>query len=258
MDLNESFGELLDGLDPFQDEQTTENKVYDPLAPVNKRKSRTEDEQRSVRPRRVFKKLDTELLLSEKGLSRLRHEAPWLRFKGRGYEDMDLARIIEFYQMWAHDLYPRLPLRDFSQKVLKATANERCKTMLAAWQDEYENAHRMPAEELSELRVQDEEEETDEEETETSSRSSALDPPHSALDAIKHTIQQPISLSTPPKVDQAKVNRAAALAKLAARKKEQTQQRLYAESQQAQEEQHTHEGYDDYEEDPGAEYLDDM
>jgi hypothetical protein len=37
---------------------------------------------------------------------------------------------MEFYQMWAHSLYPRLNLRDFSKRVVKVCGQRQCKVRL--------------------------------------------------------------------------------------------------------------------------------
>lgn len=67
-------------------------------------------------------KLDETLLFSPLGLPRLRDDLlPRLlkRTRGRGHELADLDRIIEGYQFWAHELYPKAKFRDVIKIVSK-------------------------------------------------------------------------------------------------------------------------------------------
>ncbi|KAL0090293.1 replication fork protection component Swi3-domain-containing protein [Phycomyces blakesleeanus] len=325
-DLNDSFYDLLGDLDPFGNStsnDTSQNTPsnFDPLAGRgNKRSSGDgdEDEEAPIRAKRQYKKLDADLMLSDKGLPRIRHEAPWLHFKGRGYEDLDLARLMEFYHIWADNLFPRLPFSDFSHAVLKATANGRCQTALATWQDEFEAKRNAvqhkddgPTDigELSGMTVEDEENErqtlssttttttataaataprnlsSPQRETSTaSSSSSSLQPVNTSTSSRSHIINAFVTTSidqddssddeeplfqfpkaspniiaaavskkkqeTPRVPNPAKANRAAALAKLAARKREQEKQRM--------ESMRNNDSEDEDEEDPGAEYINDM
>jgi hypothetical protein len=76
-------------------------------------------------------------LLSSKGISRIRYESPFIKFKGRGHEAEDLAKLMRYYQLWAHNLYPRLRYQDFVSRVVKVTPKKRCKVTLTEWQQEY-------------------------------------------------------------------------------------------------------------------------
>ncbi|KAI9032746.1 replication fork protection component Swi3-domain-containing protein [Phycomyces nitens] len=306
-DLNDSFYDLLGDLDPFGKTtgETSQNtsSTFDPLAARGNKRAGEEEE--PVRAKRHFKKLDADLMLSDKGLPRIRHEAPWLRFKGRGYEDLDLARLMEFYHIWADNLFPRLAFSDFSHSVLKATANARCQTVLSTWQDEFESKRdrvhqedngQAQAGELSGMTVEDEENERRASSSTTHvprpTRSPVL-PPHETTTESSPTLNttptrshinnafaatpinqddssddeeplfqfpksSPNPIVAPPKPkehtpkvpDPAKANRAAALAKLAARKREQERQRMASMRHDDSE--------DEDEEDPGAEYINDM
>ncbi|CAO3665668.1 unnamed protein product [Umbelopsis ramanniana] len=59
-----------------------------------------------------------------------------MKFYGKGREDEDLKRIMEFYQMWAHSLYPRLNMKDFSDRVVKVCSKRQCKETLNVWRQE--------------------------------------------------------------------------------------------------------------------------
>ncbi|RUS25653.1 hypothetical protein BC938DRAFT_471839 [Jimgerdemannia flammicorona] len=75
-------------------------------------------------------------LLSNKGLSQLRHKGLKLRFQGKGNEAKDLRKLMNFYQIWAHALYPRVQFRDFVRKAEKTCREKRCRVHLAQWQNE--------------------------------------------------------------------------------------------------------------------------
>ncbi|KAK2038020.1 replication fork protection component Swi3 [Colletotrichum somersetense] len=65
-------------------------------------------------------KLDEALLLSEKGIPKLRKRAANLRFKGRGHEFSDAAHLLAFYQLWLDDLFPKAKFLDALAMVEKA------------------------------------------------------------------------------------------------------------------------------------------
>lgn len=51
-------------------------------------------------------------LLSDKGIPKLRKKFETLRFKGKGHEFSDAARLLEFYQLWLDDLFPKARFLD--------------------------------------------------------------------------------------------------------------------------------------------------
>ncbi|KAK8102114.1 replication fork protection component Swi3-domain-containing protein [Apiospora sp. TS-2023a] len=57
-------------------------------------------------------KLDTPRLLSDKGIPKLRRKARELKFKGKGHEFSDTARLLSFYQLWLDDLFPKAKFLD--------------------------------------------------------------------------------------------------------------------------------------------------
>ncbi|EFQ26865.1 replication Fork Protection Component Swi3 [Colletotrichum graminicola] len=65
-------------------------------------------------------KLDETRLLSENGIPKLRKRATNLRFKGRGHEFSDAARLLAFYQLWLDDLFPKAKFLDALAMVEKA------------------------------------------------------------------------------------------------------------------------------------------
>ncbi|KAI8141846.1 replication fork protection component Swi3-domain-containing protein [Fennellomyces sp. T-0311] len=165
MDIDELDNLLLDDYDPFP--KATANEVpkdqdtivFDPLASTSGKRS--EDGLATTSKRRKFKKLDADVLLDEKGLARLRHETVWLNFQGKGHEDEDLRKLMDYYTVWAHSLYPRLQIRDFSRMVTKATAQPRVKYALKQWQDEYYEKQSALNDNPAETNRPDEEDEDD-------------------------------------------------------------------------------------------------
>ncbi|XP_075934625.1 TIMELESS-interacting protein [Anarhichas minor] len=64
-------------------------------------------------------KLDSQRLISERGLPALRTLFDNVRFKGRGHEAEDLRLLMQKMENWAHRLYPKLQFEDFIDKVEK-------------------------------------------------------------------------------------------------------------------------------------------
>ncbi|XP_068584870.1 TIMELESS-interacting protein [Cebidichthys violaceus] len=64
-------------------------------------------------------KLDSQRLISERGLPALRTLFDNVRFKGKGHEAEDLRLLMQKMENWAHRLYPKLQFEDFIDKVEK-------------------------------------------------------------------------------------------------------------------------------------------
>ncbi|KAI1325690.1 Swi3-domain-containing protein [Xylariaceae sp. FL0255] len=65
-------------------------------------------------------KLDETRLLSENGIPKLRTKARSLKFKGKGHEFSDTAKLLSFYQLWLDDLFPKAKFLDALSMVEKA------------------------------------------------------------------------------------------------------------------------------------------
>ncbi|KAI0162125.1 Swi3-domain-containing protein [Xylariaceae sp. FL1272] len=74
----------------------------------------------SKKPRVPRVKLDETRLLSENGIPKLRTKAKSLKFKGKGHEWSDTARLLSFYQLWLDDLFPKAKFLDALNMVEKA------------------------------------------------------------------------------------------------------------------------------------------
>nr|POE89775.1 chromosome segregation in meiosis protein 3 [Quercus suber] len=96
------------------------------------------DEEVKIRKKRTpVPKLDETLLLSEKGIPRLRKVAKTrLKFKGKGHEFNDMARLLNTYQLWLDDMYPRAKFRDGLTMVEKLGHGKRMQITRRGWIDE--------------------------------------------------------------------------------------------------------------------------
>ncbi|XP_069031146.1 TIMELESS-interacting protein isoform X2 [Embiotoca jacksoni] len=75
-------------------------------------------------------KLDSQRLISERGLPALRTLFDNVRFKGKGHEAEDLRLLMQKMENWAHRLYPKLQFEDFIDKVEKLGTKKEVQTCL--------------------------------------------------------------------------------------------------------------------------------
>ncbi|XP_071779048.1 TIMELESS-interacting protein isoform X1 [Centroberyx gerrardi] len=75
-------------------------------------------------------KLDSQRLISERGLPALRTLFDNVRFKGKGHEAEDLRLLMQKMENWAHRLYPKLQFDDFIDKIEKLGAKKEVQTCL--------------------------------------------------------------------------------------------------------------------------------
>ncbi|PYH97766.1 Swi3-domain-containing protein [Aspergillus ellipticus CBS 707.79] len=87
--------------------------------------------------RRHTVKLDENRLLSHSGIPKLRLAVKHrLRFKGKGHEFSDTARLLNFYQLWLDDLFPRAKFADGLSIIEKLGHSKRLQTMRRDWIEE--------------------------------------------------------------------------------------------------------------------------
>ncbi|OJJ76759.1 hypothetical protein ASPBRDRAFT_35916 [Aspergillus brasiliensis CBS 101740] len=90
-----------------------------------------------AKQRRFTVKLDEGRLLSQAGIPKLRSTAKSkLKFKGKGHEFSDAARLLNFYQLWLDDLFPRAKFADGLAMIEKLGHSKRLQTMRREWIDE--------------------------------------------------------------------------------------------------------------------------
>ncbi|KAL2198865.1 replication fork protection component Swi3-domain-containing protein [Corynascus similis CBS 632.67] len=88
------------------------------------------------KPRAPRVKLDETRLLSDKGIPKLRKMAPKIRFKGKGHEFSDAARLLSFYQEWLDDLFPKATFLDALAMVEKTGHKTTMRNARLNWIDE--------------------------------------------------------------------------------------------------------------------------
>ncbi|KAI0465697.1 replication fork protection component Swi3-domain-containing protein [Xylaria cf. heliscus] len=90
----------------------------------------------SKKPRVPRVKLDETRLLSDNGIPKLRKKAQNLKFKGKGHEFSDTARLLSFYQLWLDDLFPKAKFLDALSMVEKAGHKNQIRLKRIQWIDE--------------------------------------------------------------------------------------------------------------------------
>ncbi|KAE8384644.1 replication fork protection component Swi3-domain-containing protein [Aspergillus alliaceus] len=96
-----------------------------------------DEEVKVARKRQPVAKLDETRLLSQAGIPRLRRTAKQkLRLKGKGHEFSDVARLLNFYQLWLDDLFPRAKFADGLAIIEKLGHHKRLQIMRREWIEE--------------------------------------------------------------------------------------------------------------------------
>ncbi|KAL4902878.1 replication fork protection component Swi3-domain-containing protein [Aspergillus multicolor] len=96
-----------------------------------------DEEVKVAKKRQPIAKLDEDRLLTQAGIQKLRRSARKnLKFKGKGNEFSDLARLLNFYQLWLDDLFPRAKFADGLAMIERLGHSKRLQTMRRTWIDE--------------------------------------------------------------------------------------------------------------------------
>ncbi|CAG8024092.1 unnamed protein product [Penicillium olsonii] len=96
-----------------------------------------DEEVKVTKKRQPVAKLDEARLLSQPGIPKLRQSAKRkLRFKGKGHEFSDATRLLNFYQLWLDDLYPRAKFADGLSIIEKLGHSKRIQVMRREWIEE--------------------------------------------------------------------------------------------------------------------------
>ncbi|KAM3084468.1 chromosome segregation in meiosis-related protein [Clarireedia jacksonii] len=89
------------------------------------------------KPRVPRVKLDEHKLLSAAGIPKLRKRAAaHLKFKGKGHEYSDAARLLAFYQLWLDDLFPKAKFLDALAMVEKVGHKKMIQSARMEWINE--------------------------------------------------------------------------------------------------------------------------
>lgn len=96
------------------------------------------DEEITIKKKRKpVAKLDADRLLSQQGIPKLRKiTKSRLKFRGKGYEFSDISKLLNTYQLWLDDLFPRAKFRDALAIVEKVGHSKRMQVTRKAWLDE--------------------------------------------------------------------------------------------------------------------------
>lgn len=78
------------------------------------------DQEIVVKHRAPQAKLDDARLLGPSGIPKIRdHVRKKIKFRGKGHELQDLSSLLENYQFWAHELFPKAKFRDAVKMIRK-------------------------------------------------------------------------------------------------------------------------------------------
>ncbi|KAK9355319.1 replication fork protection component Swi3-domain-containing protein [Lipomyces doorenjongii] len=104
------------------------------------------DEEVVIKQKSTRAKLNNERLLSAQGLITIKRRAPKVRFKGKGHEYRYLGRLLECYQIWGHQLFPKANFEDFLAMTEKLGRSKQMKITRRQWIDEWK-PERLPEQE---------------------------------------------------------------------------------------------------------------
>lgn len=136
-----NLGDFDDGEDPFR--TPSPGPANGNTQKQNDKKRKNDglgiDEEVDVtkRARAPRVKLDETRLLSDAGIPKLRKRARDLKFKGKGHEFSDAARLLTFYQFWLDDLFPKAKFLDALAMVEKAGHKRVLASQRLKWIDEF-------------------------------------------------------------------------------------------------------------------------
>ncbi|KAK9894364.1 Swi3-domain-containing protein [Cystobasidium minutum MCA 4210] len=94
------------------------------------------DAEKAKKPKRKPVLMNEERLLGDKGIRRLKENLKGFKIKGKGHEEDDLRRLMNVYQLWAHQMYPAGSFRDTITQVEKLCKKRAMKSILKGWRDE--------------------------------------------------------------------------------------------------------------------------
>lgn len=142
---DDELDDILNGIVDGQDAFDTSEK---PQADKGKKAGGKDDtlgldeEIKVVKKRQPIPKLDEGLLLSSTGIPKLRRiSKDRLKFKGKGHEYGDIARMLNMYQLWLDDMYPRAKFGDALTMIEKCGHSKRLQVMRKEWIDEGKPRH---------------------------------------------------------------------------------------------------------------------
>ncbi|CAK4030496.1 Chromosome segregation in meiosis 3 [Lecanosticta acicola] len=132
LDYDDAVEDFLRDLPVGNDNQDNNNNGATAGPPLD------EDQEVQVKKKRnPIPKLDENRLLSDAGIPKLRRITKTrLKFRGKGHEFTDISRLLNTYQLWLDDLYPRAKFRDALTIVEKVGHSKRMQVMRRSWLDD--------------------------------------------------------------------------------------------------------------------------
>ena len=102
-----------------------------------------DEEVKVKKPRAKQAKLDDERLLGAKGIPTLRRiSKERLKFRGKGHEFSDVTKLLNMYQLWLDDMFPKAKFTDGLAIIEKLGHSRRMQTMRREWiyEDKYKES----------------------------------------------------------------------------------------------------------------------
>ncbi|KAH7346128.1 replication fork protection component Swi3-domain-containing protein [Pyrenochaeta sp. MPI-SDFR-AT-0127] len=131
-ELDDILNGIVEGRDIPKSDEFSSNRKSDTTGALG-----IDEEIVITKKRTPIPKLNDERLLSDPGIPRLRKiSKERLRFKGKGHEYGDIARMLNMYQLWLDDLYPRAKFADALTIIEKVGHTKRMQIMRKDWIDE--------------------------------------------------------------------------------------------------------------------------
>lgn len=125
-----------DAVDDFMRDLELDNDTNNPPAPAQDAPKDIDEEVQVRKKRKPNPKLDEARLLSQNGIPKLRRLAKSrLKFRGKGYEYSDITTLLNMYQLWLDDLYPKAKFKDGLAMVEKVGHSKRMQITRRAWLD---------------------------------------------------------------------------------------------------------------------------
>ena len=100
------------------------------LSDDDKSTNANKQEPLKIRKTRIVAKLDAEKLLSADGLPKLLSDSRKLKFRGKGHEQTDLEKLLSFFQLWGHNLFPKLKFKSFVDRTEKICKEKRTRVCI--------------------------------------------------------------------------------------------------------------------------------
>lgn len=128
-DYDQAVNDFMRDLDFDNDATNAPNAAQEPPKDID-------EEVQVKKKRKPNPKLDEARLLSQNGIPKLRRlTKSKLKFRGKGHEYADITTLLNMYQLWLDDLYPKAKFKDGLVMVEKVGHSKRMQITRRAWLD---------------------------------------------------------------------------------------------------------------------------